>query len=123
MRHRKSRRFRHRSNGRNFQSRDNGTIKSNGFLNDRARGNFKSIQNPEKLVEKYNALAKEALSSGDKISSENFLQHADHFMRMIEFKNSYQKPNKDLNDQKLNTPENKPIDNNKVEAEEEIKEK
>ena len=74
MRHRKSRRFRHRSNGRNFQSRDNGAIKPNGFLNDRIRGNYKSIQNPEKLVEKYNALAKEALSSGDKISSENLTE-------------------------------------------------
>tara|TARA_Y100000590_G_scaffold307622_1_gene347349 strand:- start:351 stop:731 length:381 start_codon:yes stop_codon:yes gene_type:complete len=126
MRHRKSRRFRHRSNGRNFQSRDNGAIKPNGFLNDRIRGNYKSIQNPEKLVEKYNALAKEALSSGDKISSENFLQHADHFMRMIEFKNLYQKPNKDLNEQKLTSQENKPIDNNKVEVKEakpEIEEK
>ena len=36
-------------------------------------------QSPEKLFEKYNALAKEALSSGDKILSENYLQHADHF--------------------------------------------
>ncbi len=101
MRHRKSRRFRHRSNGRNFQSRDNGAVKPNGFLNDRIRGNFKSIQNPEKLVEKYNALAKEALSSGDKISSENFLQQ-------------------------LTSQENKPIDNNKVEVKEvkpEIEEK
>ena len=99
------------------------TVKPNGFLNDRVRGNFKSIQNPEKLVEKYNALAKEALSSGDKISSENFLQHADHFTRMIESKNLYQKQNKDLNEQKLNSQENQPSDDNKVEVKQEIKEK
>ena len=38
--------------------------------------------NASKLVEKYNNLAREALSSGDKILSENYLQHADHFYRI-----------------------------------------
>ena len=41
----------------------------------------------EKLFEKYTSLAKEAMSSGDKTLSENYLQHADHFMRIIEDKN------------------------------------
>ena len=41
----------------------------------------------EKLFEKYSSLAKEAMSSGDKTSSENYLQHADHFLRVIEDKN------------------------------------
>ena len=39
------------------------------------------------MLEKYNTLAKEALSSGDRTLSENYLQHADHFMRLIEDKN------------------------------------
>ena len=39
-------------------------------------------------------MAKEALSSGDKILSENYLQHADHFARIIEDKNRNQKQNK-----------------------------
>ena len=43
--------------------------------------------NAAKLIEKYNNLAREALSSGDKILSENYFQHADHFMRVIEEKN------------------------------------
>ena len=41
----------------------------------------------EKLFEKYTSLAKEAMSSGDKTLSENYLQHADHFMRVIDEKN------------------------------------
>tara|TARA_B100000989_G_C19380802_1_gene401540 strand:- start:324 stop:671 length:348 start_codon:yes stop_codon:yes gene_type:complete len=44
--------------------------------------------NSNKLVEKYNELAKEALSNGDKIMSENYLQHADHFTRISEQQNS-----------------------------------
>ena len=38
--------------------------------------------NASKLIEKYNNLAREALSSGDKILSENYFQHADHFTRI-----------------------------------------
>ena len=43
----------------------------------------KNNQNASKLIEKYTTLAKEALSNGDKILSENYLQHADHFVRII----------------------------------------
>ena len=39
--------------------------------------------NASKLIEKYNNLAREALSSGDKILSENYFQHADHFTRVL----------------------------------------
>ena len=41
-----------------------------------------SNHNVSKLIEKYTILAKEALSSGDKIMSENYFQHADHFSRV-----------------------------------------
>ena len=47
----------------------------------------------EKLLEKYSILAKEAMSSGDKTLSENYLQHADHFMRVIEDKNKIRNQN------------------------------
>ena len=47
----------------------------------------RSIQNNNhnvsKLIDKYITLAKEALSSGDKILSENYFQHADHFTRIL----------------------------------------
>ena len=44
----------------------------------------------EKLLEKYNGLAKEALLNGDKILSESYYQHADHFLRVVENQNSIQ---------------------------------
>ena len=39
--------------------------------------------NASKLVEKYNNLAREALTNGDKILSESYFQHADHFKRIL----------------------------------------
>ena len=44
--------------------------------------------NATKLIEKYTELAKEALSNGDKILSENYNQHADHFVRISEQQSS-----------------------------------
>ena len=38
--------------------------------------------NASKLIEKYNDLAREALANEDKILSENYFQHADHFTRV-----------------------------------------
>ena len=97
MYQRKQRRFRRHSNGRNHQSRINASdqlrLGSNVFSNGRSRNNFKPQQSAEKLFEKYNDLAKEALSSGDKILSESYFQHADHFMRIISEKNLSQNQN------------------------------
>ena len=74
-----------RRNSRNFKSNsDNSKFGSNFSNND----NFKrkvpgrNNHNAPKLIEKYNDLAREALSNGDKILSENYLQHADHFQRI-----------------------------------------
>jgi hypothetical protein len=49
---------------------------------------------PEKLLEKYNNLAKEASSNGDKILSESYYQHADHFLRVVESRNLIQNNSK-----------------------------
>ena len=91
---RKQRRFRRHSNIRNHGSRDNGSLQTrlrpNPFSNDPARNNFRPSLSAEKLFDKYSSLAKEAMSSGDKILSENYLQHAEHFMRIIEDKNKNQ---------------------------------
>ena len=82
--------FRRRSNGRGRSSQENGYIqarsRSNSFSNNQTRNNFRQTQSAEKLLEKYNSLAKEAMSLGDKTLCENYLQHADHFMRVIEDK-------------------------------------
>ena len=99
MYQRRSRGFRRRPNGRGFRSRENGSIQgrqgSNSFSDGQIRNNYRPAQSAEKLLEKYNALAKEALSSGDKTLSENYFQHADHFTRIIEDKNKNQKEHRD----------------------------
>ena len=96
---RKPRRFRRRSNGRGYSSRDNGymqaRLRSNSFSNIQTRNNFKQTQSAERLFEKYNTLAKEAMSTGDKTLGENYFQHADHFMRIIEDKNKNRDQSKD----------------------------
>ena len=88
---RKQRRFRRHSNSRNHGSRDNGGLQTrlrpDPFSNGPTRNNFRTPLSAEKLFDKYSSLAKEAMSAGDKILSENYLQHADHFMRIIEDKN------------------------------------
>ena len=82
--------FRHRSNGRSHSSQENSYMqarsRSNSFSNNQTRNNFRPTQSAEKLLEKYNSLAKEAMSLGDKTLCENYLQHADHFMRVVEDK-------------------------------------
>ena len=87
----KPRRFRHRSNGRSYQTRNKESaivrLESGIFSNGGLKNNFKTHQSAEKLAEKYNVLAKEALTSGDKILSENYFQHAEHFSRIIDGKN------------------------------------
>jgi len=87
MYHNKIRRKKFRSNNKHFRRRPNGDghrHQSPNFIsNGQLRGhNFKGPQNIQRLVDKYNSLAKEALSTGDKILSENYLQHADHFSRI-----------------------------------------
>ena len=95
MRNRKSRMFRNRSNGRNFrhQGRDNKNMRLTPDTFSNGKINFKPHQSVEKLLERYKLLAKEALTTGDKTLAENYLQHADHFERMVSYKNSNQNGN------------------------------
>ena len=83
-----------RRNDRNFKSNgDRPKFASNYSNND----NFKrkvpgrNNHNAPKLIEKYNDLAREASSNGDKILSENYLQHADHFTRILNEQENYKK--------------------------------
>ena len=82
------RRNRFRSNGdRNFKKRNGNGHKLTGDFNNNSEFKRKNPgrnnQNAAKLIEKYNDLAREALSNGDKILSENYLQHSDHFARIL----------------------------------------
>jgi hypothetical protein len=83
-----------RRNDRNFKNNgERPKFTSNYSNND----NFKrkvpgrNNHNAPKLIEKYNDLAREASSSGDKILSENYLQHADHFTRILNEQENYKK--------------------------------
>jgi hypothetical protein len=96
------------SNGENFQRKSPG----------------RNNHNAPKLIEKYNNLAREALSTGDKILSENYFQHADHFTRILNEQENLKKskyseekpeieniPNKNENKiEKLSNDENKETD-------------
>ena len=84
--------------GTNFSNNDNFQRKAPGRNN----------HNASKLHEKYNNLAREALASGDKIMSENYFQHADHFKRILNEQESIKKAR--LN--QLNDASEKKIDLN-----------
>ena len=81
-----NRRTNYRRNDRSFKSNGERQKFNSNFSNSE---NFKrklpgrNNHNAPKLIEKYNDLAREALSNGDKILSENYLQHADHFTRIL----------------------------------------
>ena len=95
---RKQRRFRRRPNGRNSHHVKDGSqnrLRTGSYSNSNGhnRFNFRNSLSAEKLFEKYTSLAKEAMSSGDKTLSENYLQHADHFMRIIDDRNKIRNQN------------------------------
>jgi len=122
---RKTRRFGRRTNGRNNMSRNNSQIRlrPNSFSNEQIRNKFRPPLSAEKLLEKYSSLAKEAMSSGDKTLSENYLQHADHFMRIIEEKNRNRNMSKANVTSKLDESRKNLSENSNVNQSEEIKNK
>ena len=83
-----------RRNDRSFKNNGDRTKFGSNYSNNE---NFKrkapgrNNHNAPKLIEKYNDLAREASSSGDKILSENYLQHADHFTRVLNEQENYRK--------------------------------
>ena len=89
-----NRRNNFRRNDRNFKSNgDRAKFGSNFSNNDnfKRKAPGRNNHNAPKLIEKYNDLAREALSNGDKILSENYLQHADHFTRVLNGREAFKK--------------------------------
>ena len=81
-----NKRGRFRSNDRNYKRNgETSKFSSDYSSNSNFQRNLPSRNNHNapKLIEKYNDLAREALSKGDKILSENYFQHADHFTRIL----------------------------------------
>ena len=94
--------FRNNNNRRNNFRRTDRNFKSNSTRpkygsNFSSNENFqrkipgRNNHNASKLIEKYDNLAREALSSGDKILSENYFQHADHFKRILNEQENHKK--------------------------------
>ena len=89
-----NRRNNFRRNDRNYKSNGDRTKFGSNFSNNE---NFqrkipgRNNHNASKLIEKYSNLAREALSNGDKILSENYFQHADHFTRIMHEQESFKK--------------------------------
>ena len=103
-----NRRSNFRRNTRNFKSNGDNSKFGSSFSNNE---NFKrkapgrNNHNAPELIEKYNDLAREALSNGDKILSENYLQHADHFTRVLNERESFRREKviESISENSLNT--------------------
>ena len=89
-----NRRSNFRRNDRNFKSNGERQKFSSNFTssdNFKRKSPGRNNHNAPKLIEKYNDLAREASSNGDKILSENYLQHADHFTRVLNERESFKR--------------------------------
>ena len=120
MRYNKPRRYKFRSNDKDFRRNDSQDLRISGSNSDSNNFQRRSFSRNglkvEKLLEKYNNLAKEALSNGDRILSESYYQHADHFLRVIGNRNSIQnnsKPHLDNSPIKENSDDKIILENKK----------
>ena len=114
FRNNNSRRNNFRRNERNFKSNgDRSKFVNNFSKNDNFQRKLpgRNNHNASKLIEKYSNLAREALSTGDKILSENYFQHADHFTRVLNDQDAHKKSHSTSNEQ--NDSQFSSIDNNK----------
>ena len=101
-----------RRNDRSFKPHgDRPKYGTNFSNNDNFQRNIPSRNNhnASKLIEKYNNLAREALSNEDKILSENYFQHADHFTRILNEQESYRKSR--IPEKSLETKKDDQVDN------------
>ena len=114
-----NRRNNFRRNDRNFKSNGDRPKFGSNFSNNE---NFKrkvpgrNNHNAPKLIEKYNDLAREASSNGDKILSENYLQHADHFTRVMNERESIRKErfSENKNEENANVSEETKLQNEHI---------
>tara|TARA_B100001989_G_scaffold245508_1_gene215358 strand:- start:853 stop:1233 length:381 start_codon:yes stop_codon:yes gene_type:complete len=89
MNNHRRRNFRSRSPKNSFRRRNvpvssnNNNFNSNGNLNFNRNGSMNNIHNVEKTMQKFQQLAKDAQSNGDPILAQNYLQHADHYLRRL----------------------------------------
>jgi hypothetical protein len=118
FRNNNNRRHNFRRNDRNFKPNNDRSKFGTNFSNNenfQRKAPGRNNHNASKLIEKYNNLAREASSNGDKILSENYFQHADHFTRILNEQENFKKAR-----YSSNTDDNKDLTNS-VKADEEVK--
>ena len=88
MNNNRRRNFRPRSQKNNFRRRssslcsnNSSNLNNNGNLNFGRNGSMNNIHSVEKTMQKFQQLAKDAQSNGDPVLAQNYLQHADHYLR------------------------------------------
>ena len=115
MNNNRRRSFRSRPQKNNFRRRS-GSVNSNnsnglngnGNLNFNRNGSMNNIHNVEKTMQKYQQLAKDAQSNGDPVLAQNYLQHADHFLRRYN----------ELNEKRENSIEKIPVEDKSLKKDE-----
>jgi len=117
-----NRRSRFRTGVRNFKRNGEGSKFKSDFSSDanfQRKSPGRNNYNAPQLIEKYNDLAREALANEDKILSENYFQHAEHFIRVLneQEKNRAERANNDFdkNENKTISAENHPDKDKKIE--------
>ena len=70
-----------RRNGSMGGSNNSNNFNSNGNINFNRNGSMNNMHNVEKTMQKFQQLAKDAQSNGDPVLAQNYLQHADHYLR------------------------------------------
>ena len=96
--------FRRRSGSLN--SNNSNSLNKNGNMNFNRNGSMNNIHNVEKTMQKYQQLAKDAQSNGDPVLAQNYLQHADHYLRRYNELNERRE-----NSIEKSTPEEKTLSN------------
>ncbi len=120
MNNNRRRNFRSRPQKNNFRRRSgslntggSSSLNNNGNMNFNRNGSMNNIHNVEKTMQKYQQLAKDAQSNGDPVLSQNYLQHADHYLRRYN----------ELNEKRENAIEKSIPDEKSITKEEIVEEK
>ena len=126
MNNNRRRNFRSRPQKSNFRRRNgslgqnnSNTLKSNGNLNFSRNGSMNNIHNVEKTMQKYHQLAKDDQSNGDPVLAQNYLQHADHYLRRYNELNEKREVSveKIITEEKLNSKDDSLETNDSTEKE------
>ena len=70
-----------RSRNKNNRNRPSGNIVNRVFDSSGPEGKVRGT--PQQIIDKYNQLARDAQLSNDRVATENFQQHAEHYLRML----------------------------------------